>query len=163
MPGIVEGWPRRVRGSGPACHPAGLEPQRFALADGASAFPKRLAEGLAVRQGVQVAGLARRGWFPGGETAIQQQLWDGIEALIGDYFATDAWAMVATVAAKTKVGVVRGGRSDRVRDEDVTRLQSMSGVEVHTLAEAGHWVHVDDPEGLRRLFVQAVAEAFVSD
>ncbi len=88
---------------------------------------------------------------------------DGIEALIGDYFATDAWAMVATVAAKTKVGVVRGGRSDRVSEQDVSRLQSMPGVEVHTLAEAGHWVHVDDPEGLRRLFVQAVAEAFVSD
>jgi renalase len=61
MPGIVEGWPRRVRGSGPACHPAGLEPQRFALADGASAFPKRLAAGLEVRQGVEVVGLSRRG------------------------------------------------------------------------------------------------------
>lgn len=88
---------------------------------------------------------------------------DGIEALIGDYFATDAWAMVTTVAARTKVGVVRGGRSDRVPDNDATRLTTLPGVEVHTLAEAGHWVHVDDPEGLRRLFAQAVADAFVSD
>jgi len=84
---------------------------------------------------------------------------DGIEALISDYFATDAWAMVASVAARARVGVVRGGKSDRVSDSDATRLGTMPGVEVHTLAEAGHWVHVDDPDGLRRLFVRAVADA----
>ena len=31
-------------------------------------------------------------------------------------------------------------------------------LKVHVLPEAGHWVHVDDPEGLLRLLVPAVAE-----
>ncbi len=99
MPGIVEGWPRRVRGSGPACHPAGLDPQRFALADGASAFPKRLAEGLAVRQGVQVAELARRG--------------DGVDVVLvgGEVIAADD--VVLAAPAEQSSALLAGLEPDR--------------------------------------------------
>lgn len=57
---VDAGWPWRVTGTGPACNPKGLDPgsRRFALRDGASAFPKRLAMGLDVRLGVQVEGLS---------------------------------------------------------------------------------------------------------
>lgn len=60
---IVDGWPRRVVGSGPACNPRSLDPggRRFALTAGASAFPKRLAQGLDVRLGARVVGLSRQG------------------------------------------------------------------------------------------------------
>lgn len=56
---LVPGWPHRVDGSGPACNPRSLDPgeRRFALRDGASAFPKHLARGLNVRLGTRIAGL----------------------------------------------------------------------------------------------------------
>jgi pimeloyl-ACP methyl ester carboxylesterase len=47
--------------------------------------------------------------------------------------------------------MVRGGRSDRWRAEDLQRLAQAvaAGVVVDTVLErAGHWVHTDDPEGL---------------
>jgi hypothetical protein len=50
-----------------------------------------------------IAGLARRGWFPDREIAIQQQLWDGIEALIAggaEVVAMD-WATVRRDPAAT--------------------------------------------------------------
>lgn len=53
---VLDGWPRRVVGSGPPCHPHGLDAgqRRFALRDGASALPKRLAQGLDVRLNTRV-------------------------------------------------------------------------------------------------------------
>ena len=56
---VVPGWPHRVQGSGPACNPRSLDSseRRFALRDGASAFPKHLARGLNVRLGTRIAEL----------------------------------------------------------------------------------------------------------
>ncbi len=55
-PRRIEGWPRTVVGSGRPCQPEAFRPgeRRIALADGVTAFPKHLAEGLAVRTGVVV-------------------------------------------------------------------------------------------------------------
>jgi len=50
-----------------------------------------------------IAGLARRNWFPGRETAMQHQLWDGIEAFIAsgaEVVAID-WATVRRDPAAT--------------------------------------------------------------
>lgn len=60
---VVEGWPHRVVGTGPACNPRSLAAgeRRFALSSGASTFPKHLARGLDVRLGVRVVGLSRQG------------------------------------------------------------------------------------------------------
>ena len=62
----------------------------------------------------------------------------------------DLWHLVEGPAAregKSRVRSVRGGRSRYVTDEDVQRLQA-AGCEVHTLADAGHHVHVDALEPL---------------
>jgi hypothetical protein len=57
------GWPQRLVGEGPPCQPdaflAGEE--RLAFAQGVSAFPKHLAEGLDVRLRREVAGLSLDG------------------------------------------------------------------------------------------------------
>lgn len=83
---------------------------------------------------------------------------DGIERLIAAYFATDAWPIATAIAPLTRVRAVSGGRSDRLSGADLARLRAMAGVEVMTLEEAGHWLHVDDPEGLRGLFARAALE-----
>lgn len=70
---------------------------------------------------------------------------EGIERLIGDYFATDAWPILGRLGGRAHV--VRGERSDRISLADVERLETL-GVEVTNLA-AGHWVHVDAPDALR--------------
>lgn len=53
---LLEDWPRRRRGSGKPCqHDAFLPTERrFAIAEGLTAFPKYLAEGLEVRLGAHV-------------------------------------------------------------------------------------------------------------
>ena len=55
----VEGWPRRVHGSGRPCHPDSFAvgEERVAWAEGVTAFPRHLAAGLDVRLEAEVASL----------------------------------------------------------------------------------------------------------
>jgi len=54
----LEGWPRRVEGSGRPCQPEAFRPgeRRVAFAEGVSAFPRHLAAGLDVRLETEVEG-----------------------------------------------------------------------------------------------------------
>lgn len=80
---------------------------------------------------------------------------DAIEAMITDYFELDLFPVLE--APPVDVHLVRAGRSDRWDAgtlehlaDVVARCQDVDGpkVAVHLLEHAGHWVHVDDPEGL---------------
>jgi esterase len=77
---------------------------------------------------------------------------DGIRALLDSYFASDLWSVLEGSSAQ--IDVVIGGRS-RVWDEaHLHRIQQLAAngarrVRVHVLPEAGHWVHADDPRGVR--------------
>ncbi len=73
---------------------------------------------------------------------------DVVRALIDDYWRTDLWDVVAS----EDVLHVRGGRSDRFADPDVNaRLDALGGL---TIQDAGHWLHVDAPDELRRLLLE---------
>ncbi|AKT36539.1 alpha/beta fold hydrolase [Chondromyces crocatus] len=75
-----------------------------------------------------------------------------IEALLEDYFTRDLWPALEDPAGARAVRVVLGGRSTSVPVETRARLEALAAqsprVSVRVLPEAGHWVHVDDPEGL---------------
>ncbi len=79
-----------------------------------------------------------------------------IRALLDDYFAQDFWPAIEHVPQSLAVHVVIGGRSqvfspsDRARVEAIVAMRA-SHVFLHVLPEAGHWVHVDDPDGLLAL------------
>ena len=80
-PRRIEGWPRRVLGTGRPCQPEAFGPgeQRIAVADGVTAFPRRLAEGLQIRAGARVEALELAGPLPGavlegGETVRARHL-----------------------------------------------------------------------------------------
>lgn len=82
-----------------------------------------------------------------------------IHALLDSYFQADLWPVVEASARGEgpRVHVVLGERS-RVFDHDdrvrVTALESASAGRVSLdLLPAGHWVHVDDFEGLVRTVV----------
>jgi pimeloyl-ACP methyl ester carboxylesterase len=65
----------------------------------------------------------------------------------------DLWPLVE--ARSVPLRAIRGGRSPYVSDADVRRFESL-GVQVETLAKAGHFVHVDDLPGLVDLLARPV-------
>ena len=77
-----------------------------------------------------------------------------IRSLLDDYFELDLWPVIEQSA--TPIELVIAGRSqvfgaaDRQR---ATQSAQRRGVRVHDMPDAGHWLHVDDPEGLHTLLV----------
>lgn len=74
-----------------------------------------------------------------------------IRRLLDDYFGRDLWPTVET--SGSQIDVVIGGRSTVWNEEDLRRAQRAADraphrVRIHRLAEAGHWVHVDEPSGV---------------
>ena len=60
---VVSGWPAHIEGHGPPCQPEALNAneQRLALAEGLSAFPKSLAQGLAIQLSTPIQRLTIEG------------------------------------------------------------------------------------------------------
>lgn len=78
---------------------------------------------------------------------------DAIDAMIRDYLELDLMPFL-TAGSDVPVELVRAARSDRWRPSEVDALGGggVRGISLHTLSNAGHWVHVDDPLGLLALF-----------
>jgi esterase len=76
-----------------------------------------------------------------------------IRALLEDYFTRDLWPVIAS--SKAQIDLVVGGRSAVWNEEDrraLRALEAESGGRVrgHVLPNAGHWIHVQDFEGVRK-------------
>ncbi len=87
---------------------------------------------------------------------------DCIERLLADYFGRDLWDFVAAPRERPVVHLVVAERSEqwtpgvRARAEQLT---AGPGAAYHLLADAGHWVHVDNPAGLLELMVPELVRA----
>jgi esterase len=84
-----------------------------------------------------------------------------IRRLLDDYFERDLWAVIDPPPPGLSVHLVIGGRSPVYQPEDRERALALAAthpeaVAVHVLESAGHWVHVDDPEGLIALVKEAL-------
>jgi esterase len=82
-----------------------------------------------------------------------------IRALVLDYFARDLWAFVEHPPAATRIHLVIGDRSDSYSASDrdrATRIAASNERVTVDVLPAGHWVHVDDPDGLLRLVLHRV-------
>ena len=80
----------------------------------------------------------------------------GIEELMADYYQVDLWEFLAQARQRPEFRLVVAERSDRWTPELRARaraLPAQSRVIYHDLPNSGHWVHVDNPEGLLRLIV----------
>jgi pimeloyl-ACP methyl ester carboxylesterase len=79
---------------------------------------------------------------------------DAVDAMLASYFETDFWPFLNALPESLSVHVVRAARSDRWRSADLARFgdaQAGGDVRLHVLEDAGHWLHVDNPDGLMRL------------
>ena len=81
-----------------------------------------------------------------------------IRALILDYFARDHWPVVEQPPGAPHVHLVIGDRSDSYSPADrrAARIASTNERVTVDILPAGHWVHVDDPEGLLRKLLDHV-------
>jgi esterase len=116
---------------------------------------------LARRDGI-VAELAARGFSAGLAQWMTTNLrmtdagfvWkfdlDAVEQMLRAYADTDLWPWLASPARRARVDVVRAERSERWSDEELARF-GQPGLQLHVLPDAGHWVHVDNPDGLLAL------------
>ena len=76
---------------------------------------------------------------------------DGIEEMLNDYFVQDLWNVLDYPNSETTTHLVRALKSDRWDEQSIERLERLEDGQYHTL-DAGHWLHVDNPEGLLDLF-----------
>lgn len=80
---------------------------------------------------------------------------DGIEAMLEDYARTDAWPWLQSPERRARVDVVRAERSERWSDEELARFAAAPPtLRLHVLPNAGHWLHVDNPDGLHALLLR---------
>ena len=80
---------------------------------------------------------------------------DAIARLIADYDRQDLWPVVDAAAGHVAMRFVLAGRGSAVPASDRERLRHLQAgraIELYELPNAGHWLHVDDPEGLLELF-----------
>jgi pimeloyl-ACP methyl ester carboxylesterase len=83
-----------------------------------------------------------------------------IRALILDYFARDLWPVVERPPGVARVHLVIGDRSDSYSLADrerAARIASSNGRVTVDVLPAGHWVHVDDPDGLVRMLTDRIS------
>jgi pimeloyl-ACP methyl ester carboxylesterase len=83
---------------------------------------------------------------------------DEIRALILDYFARDLWSVVEDPPGGVRVHLVIGDRSGSYSNADrdrAARLAAQSERVTFHVLPAGHWVHVDNPDGLLNTLVKA--------
>lgn len=76
---------------------------------------------------------------------------DGLEALMLDFYQTDLWSMVEEPPYGFQLHFVKAERSDVLSVEGERRVQeaSLNGrTFLHILPDSGHWLHVDNPQGL---------------
>ena len=85
---------------------------------------------------------------------------EAIRDLIVDFDRRDLWPLIEAPPPGLALRVVVGGRSDAVPPADRERLRAAAtrgAIELYELPQAGHWLHVDDPDGLVALLLPHLA------
>jgi pimeloyl-ACP methyl ester carboxylesterase len=90
-----------------------------------------------------------------------------VRALLNDYFNADLWSVVEQPPVTRALHFVIAGHRSALDEADRARLVRLAAANpkliVHELRSAGHWVHVDDPDGLFAAIAPALAGGRESD
>ena len=80
---------------------------------------------------------------------------DDMESLLADFFRRDLWDVIEAPVLPSEIHLVRADESDVMTSAELERVRvaSRNGrVFAHEL-HGGHWLHVDNPDGLIDLVV----------
>lgn len=80
---------------------------------------------------------------------------DAMEALMLDFFRTDAWPAVEAPPTGTEVHVIKAEESSVLSEEACARVERAPSATLHRVP-GGHWVNADAPEELQALLVEAM-------
>jgi hypothetical protein len=81
---------------------------------------------------------------------------DDMEALVDDFFRSDAWDVLERPPAGTSVHMVRAAESSVMTEAEAARAATVHvATSVDTLP-GGHWLHVDNPSGLLDLLADGL-------
>lgn len=88
--------------------------------------------------------------------------WDGVEEMLRDYFATDLWSIVDEPPDEVELHFVRATESDSVDAEARARIrlaaERTGRVSLYEVV-GGHWLNVDNPDGVLRLLAKFLADS----
>lgn len=95
-----------------------------------------------------------------GEGGFRWRLdWDGVEALLRDYFDTDVWPVIEAPPEETTLHFVKADASDAIDADTAERLRAADArtgrVKLHTV-EGGHWINVDNPDAVLGLLAETL-------
>lgn len=82
-----------------------------------------------------------------------------IPFLLRSYASMDCWPIIERCQATTAFHFLRAERSDRWTQRVLAEFEKrsqFSNLYLHTLPNAGHWVHVDNPAGLTELLQKSL-------
>jgi pimeloyl-ACP methyl ester carboxylesterase len=81
---------------------------------------------------------------------------DAITALLNDYFATDSWDGLETMADGLALQFIVGGKSTVFLPEERKRLDALASaglIDLEVVEDAGHWVHAERPDRILEALV----------
>ncbi|MEZ4319071.1 MAG: alpha/beta hydrolase [Myxococcota bacterium] len=82
---------------------------------------------------------------------------EGVHAMMADYFRTDFAGFLREHPGHPHIHIVRAMNSDRWTPDVLARIEAGPGVTLHELPDAGHWLHVDNPDGLLAMLAPTFA------
>lgn len=77
-----------------------------------------------------------------------------VREMIADYFVADLWPVLDEPGPGLHIDVVRAEHSLRWSEQERARFAALppdGPVRLHLLPDSGHWVHVDNPDGLMEM------------
>ena len=80
---------------------------------------------------------------------------DGIEAMLLDYLTVDTWPWLESATRRARVDLLRAGQTPAWPNLERFAIPNLT---LHELPNVGHWVHVDDPDGLHRLLAATLTD-----
>lgn len=76
---------------------------------------------------------------------------NGIQEMLADYFQQDLWAVLEEPDLPMSSYMIRASKSDRWDYLSIERLEQLPERSKTYTLEAGHWLHVDNPNGLLKI------------
>ena len=80
-----------------------------------------------------------------------------IQKLLDDYRDLDCWADLESAGRTTTINWVLASRSTWWQNDMEVRLRALHSSRVDVLPDSGHWVHIDNPDGLLTLICEQLA------